>query len=381
MAMGKRKQRQESLFITADNLPRSDGHPFYQKLNALLAEAEFDRWIEARCRSFYEQEEKRGKPSIPPGVYFRMLLVGYFEGLDSQRGIAWRCADSLSLRTFLGVPLDEATPDHSTMSVTRRRLPAEVFDEMFQFVLAIAEKKRLLGGKTVGVDSTTLEANAAMKSIVRRDTGEDWRQYVTRLMHEDGTLEPDEEPSDDELRRYDKQRKKKVSNEDWVSQTDADARITKMKDGRTHLAYKAEHVVELTSEILLTAEILPADQADSHTLVDSVMAAQLSLAAAGSVLKIEEVAADKGYHAAATLELVADLDVRTYIPEPKQPNQRVWMNKPPEFRCPFRKPQSRRRRDSLGLRLGDRGIVRRRSSIARSVPSTSSLSTRATPKR
>ncbi len=236
--MGKRKQRQESLFITADNLPRSDGHPFYQQLNALLAEAEFDRWIEARCRSFYEQAEKRGKPSIPPGIYFRMLLVGYFEGLDSQRGIAWRCADSLSLRTFLGVPLDEATPDHSTMSVTRRRLPAEVFDEMFQFVLAIAEKKRLLGGKTVGIDSTTLEANAAMKSIVRRDTGEDWRQYVTRLMHEDGTLEPDTEPSDDELRRYDKQRKKKVSNEDWVSQTDADARITKMKDGRTHLPTK-----------------------------------------------------------------------------------------------------------------------------------------------
>ncbi len=246
------------------------------------------------------------------------------------------------------------------MSVTRRRLPAEVFDEMFQFVLAIAEKKRLLGGKTVGVDSTTLEANAAMKSIVRRDTGEDWRQYVTRLMHEDGTLKPDTEPRDDELRRYDKQRKKKVSNEDWVSQTDADARITKMKDGRTHLAYKAEHVVELTSEILLTAEVLPADQADSHTLVDSVVAAQFNLKAAGSDVQIEEAAADKGYHATAMLELAADLDVRTYIPEPKQPNQRVWTDKPLELQHAVYNNRRRMARPK-GKRLGRLRSERERS--------------------
>src|SRR5271154_2035327 len=170
MAMGKRRQRQEALFIMADCLPQSDGHPFYRKLNSLLAEAEFDHWIEQRCGRFYEQEETRGQPSIPPVVYFRMLLVGYFEDISSQRGIAWRCGDSLSLRSFLGVPLDKATPDHSTMSVTRTRLASEVFDEVFQFVLAIAERKQLLAGKTVGVDSTTLEANAAMKSIVRRDT-------------------------------------------------------------------------------------------------------------------------------------------------------------------------------------------------------------------
>jgi transposase len=331
MAMGKRKQRQESLFITADNLPRSDGHPFYQKLNALLAEAGFDRWIEARCRPFYEQNETRGKPSMPPGIYFRMLLVGYFEGIDSQRGIAWRCADSLSLRAFLGVPLNEATPDHSTMSVTRRRLGPEVFDEVFRFVLQIADEKRLLSGKAVGVDSTMLEANAAMKSIVRRDSGEDWRQYVTRLMREDGTIESDDEPSDDELRRYDKKRKKTVSNADWVSTTDPEARIAKMKDGRTHLAYKAEHVVDLESEILLAAEILPADHADPQTLVDSVLEAQINLQEAGSAAEITEVAADKGYHANATLELAADLGLRTYIPEPKQKNDRVWTDKPTEF--------------------------------------------------
>ena len=351
MAMGKRRQRQESLFITAEDLPRSDGHPFYGKLNGLLAEAGFDRWIERRCRRYYEQEEKRGKPSIPPGVYFRMLLIGYFEGIDSQRGIAWRCADSLSLRTFLGVPLGEVTPDHSTMSVTRKRLGAEVFDEVFRFVLRIADEKRLLSGKAVGVDSTTLEANAAMKSIVRRDTGEDWKQYVTRLMHEDGAIDADTEPSDEEIRRYDKKRKKTASNEDWVSKTDPDARITKLKDGRTHLAYKAEHVVDLESEILLAAEILPADHADQQTLVDSVIEARVNLEAAESEVAVQEVAADKGYHADATLELAADLDMRTYIPEPKRKDDRVWTDKPDEVR---RAVQNNRRRMSRakGKRLG-----------------------------
>src|SRR5258707_1650968 len=166
MAMGKRKQaRQESLFIAADQLPRSLGHPFYKQLTQLLGQAGFDVWLESRCQQYYDHEEKRGQPSIPPGVYFRMLLVGYFEGIGSQRGIAWRCADSLSLREFLGIPLDESTPEHATLSNTRRRLPPEVFTEVFQFVLQIAEQKQLLSGRTVGVDSTTLEANAAMKSI------------------------------------------------------------------------------------------------------------------------------------------------------------------------------------------------------------------------
>src|SRR5581483_616310 len=193
MAMGKRKPVQESLFLSYRDLPRSAGHPFYVKLNELLEEAEFDRWVEDLCARYYAQAEKRGQPSIPPGVYFRMLLVGYFEGIDSQRGIAWRCADSLSLRQFLGVPMGEQTPDHSTLTNTRKRLPQEVFTQVFQFVLNIAVVKDLVAGKTVGVDSTMLEANAAMKSIVRRDTGEDWKAYVTRLMREEGTIQPDQE--------------------------------------------------------------------------------------------------------------------------------------------------------------------------------------------
>jgi IS5 family transposase len=263
-----------------------------------------------------------------------MLLVGYFEGIDSQRGIAWRCADSLGLRRFLGLSLEEASPDHSTLTNTRKRLPAEVFEEVFRLVLAIAAVKGLLAGKTVGVDSTTLEANAAMKSIVRKDTGEDWRAYVVRLMREEGVVEADREPTDEEVRRYDKGRKgKRVSNDEWRSSTDPASRIAKMKDGRTHLAYKAEHVVDLENELVLAAEIYPANRGDTDTLIDSVMQAKLNVDAAHERAglgeeRIEEVAADKGYHAAATLELADTLHLRTYIPEPQRPHDSRWTDKP-----------------------------------------------------
>ena len=318
--------------MASTGLAKSPGHPFYRRLNELLAEAGFDRWIENRCRSYYATQEKRGQPSIPPGVYFRMLLVGYFEGIDSQRGIAWRCADSLSLRQFLGTPLEESTPDHSTLTNTRNRLPQEVFDEVFQFVLKMAVDNKLLSGKTVGVDSTTLEANAAMRSIVRRDTGEDWKEYVTRLMKEDGTIQADCEPTDEEVRRYDKRRKnKRVSNDEWMSPNDPESRITQMKDGRTHLAYKAEHVVDLNSDLVVAADIRPADHADTETIVDSVMLAQSNLRAVGSPHQIEEVAADKGYHAAHTLELAEALGLRTYIPEPHRNHHRRWTDKPAEY--------------------------------------------------
>jgi transposase len=332
MAMGRRKpERQEPLFVTGDNVPRSQGHPFYKALNRLLAEANFDHWIEDRCQPFYDQDESRGQRSIPPGVYFRMLLVGYFEGIDSQRGIAWRCADSLSLREFLGIPLDRSTPDHSTLSVTRRRLPPEIFDEVFQFVLQIAADRKLLSGKTMGVDSTTLEANAAMKSIVRRESGEDWKKYVTRLMHEEGVIADDDDPTDEDVRRFDKTRQnKKVSNDEWVSPSDPEAKIARMKDGTTHLAYKAEHVVDLDSDLIVAAEIRPATDGDAQTLADSLMQAQLNLTAIGHMQRIEEVVADKGYHSADALELCQHLDVRTYVPEPKRPGDWDWTERTEE---------------------------------------------------
>jgi transposase len=334
MAMGKREaEQQQDLFITHDKLPRSPGHVFFRKLNQLLAEGGFDRWIEALCEPHYCQGV--GRPSVPPGVYFRMLLVGYFEGINSQRGIAWRCSDSLSLREFLGIPLGEDSPDHSSLSYIRNRLPLEVHHEVFVWVLSLLQKKKLLKGKTVGVDSTTLEADAAMKSIVRRDTGEDWKEYLTRLMKEEGLVdEGDDPPSDEELRKFDKSRTdKKVSNEEWMSPTDPDARIAKMKDGTTHLAYKAEHVLDLETEAILTAEVYPADHADTQTLEDSLHHAQMNQAAAGSEAEIKDAVADKGYHSNATLANLHEYTpYRSYIPEPELKHARVWTDKPTEQR-------------------------------------------------
>lgn len=329
MALGKRAQEQQGFWVCTSELPASPGHPFYRKLNGVLAEAGFDPWIEERCRPYYA--EKLGRPSIPPGTYFRMILVGYFEGIASQRGIAWRCSDSRSLAEFLGIPADKTTPDHSTMSRVSQRLPLEIFEEMFVFVLKIAAEKKLIKGKTVGVDATTLEANAAMKSIERKDTGESWEGYLTRLAKDAGI----ENPTAEDLRRFDKNRvDKKVSNEDWQSTVDPDARIAKMKDGTTHMAYKAEHVVDLDSEFVLAAQITPANASDAETMVDSVVQAQLNLDDATSAVEdgpsrivIQEVAADKGYHKASTLELARDLDLRTYIPEPKRRYRYRWVDK------------------------------------------------------
>ena len=257
--------------------------------------------------------DELGRPSIPPGVYFRMLLVGYFEGIDSQRGIAWRCADSLSLRSFLGVPIGESTPDHSSLTRIRERLPLEIHEEVFVFVLKLAHERKLLRGKTVAIDSTTLEANAAMRNIVRKDTGEDYKTYLKRLLAEEGV----ENATDEEARRFDKTRKKKTSNEEWESQSDPESKIAKMKDGRTHLAYKAEHAVDLDSGLLLSVEVLPATASDPSTVVDRAMDAELKLKAAGSDQTVDEVVADKGYHKAETLSTFEDLDTRTYIPEPE----------------------------------------------------------------
>lgn len=329
MGMGRRKrQLQQDLWIATDSLPDVPQHVFYEKLNSLLAEAGFDDFVEKLCRPYYCENVGRG--SIPPGVYFRMLFVGYFEGIDSQRGIAWRCADSRSLARFLGFGPKEATPDHSSLTRIRNRLPLDVYNEVFCFMLQLADDRQLLKGKTVAIDATTLEANAAMKSIVRQETGEDWKAYVTRLMKEEGATDNDE-PTDEEIRRYDKARKnKKVSNEHWQSPSDPDSRIMKMKDGRTHLAYKAEHAIDLESDLLLAAEVYHANEADTATLLTTVNAAQQNLDGAETYRDVEEVVADKGYHSA---EVLADCyewsasGLRTYICEPKRKTRWNWQER------------------------------------------------------
>jgi transposase len=330
MAMGKRTDKQAELWVPTEAMPKSPGHPFYRKLNQLLAEAGFDTFVENLARPFYA--EVMGRPSIPPGVYFRMLFVGYLEGIDSQRGIAWRCSDSRSLQEFLGYLPTEETPDHSSLSRVRERLPQVVHEEVFAFILKLAADQGLIGGKTVAVDSTLLEANAAMKTISRRDTGDDYKEYLRKLAQEAGL----ENPSDEELRRFDKKRRgKKMPNKDWQSPTDPDSRIAKMKDGTTHLAYKAEHVVDLESNLVLSAEIYHADQADSATLEPSLATAQVNLLRAGSEQAIEEAAADKGYHKVETLADCEATGIRTYIPE-RASKRHVWTNKPPEQERAYR---------------------------------------------
>lgn len=339
MALGKRRSEQQEMWVATTDLPHSPGHVFYERLNAILAAAGFDRTVEEQCRTYYH--EQLGRPSIPPGVYFRMLLVGYFEGLGAQRAIAWRCSDSLSLRAFLGIPLTEATPDHSSLTRVRDRLPLEVHAAVFQWVLQLAAEKGLLRGKTVAVDATTLEANAAMKTIVRRDTGEDWNDYLRRLLKEQEGVE---NPTDEELRRFDQKRKdKRVPNAEWKSPSDKDSRIAKLKDGRTHLAYKAEHVIDLDTELVLAATIYHANVGDADTLVDSVMEAQVNLTEAGIATEIEEAVADKGYHATDTLELADALHLRTYIPERKLKGKRNWTEVSADAQRAFRNNRRRTR--------------------------------------
>jgi transposase len=328
MALGRRDGEREELWVATTDLPRSPGHPFYRALNGLLREIDFDRRVEALCESFYA---KTGRPSIPPGVYFRMLFVGYFEGIDSQRGIAWRCQDSLSLREFLGVAIAERTPDHSSLTVIRQRLPLSVYEEVFTLVLSAAREKGLLSGKLVGVDSTLIEANAAMKSIVRKDTGEDWKAYVAGLAQKEGVVIE----SDADLRRFDKNRKgKSTSNQDWKSPSDPDAKITKMKDGTTHLAYKVEHAVDLETELVLSATVHPGDTGDAQTLIDSTLLAQRNVLAAGGEAPIEAVVADKGYHKAQSLaEIEAlGLPVKTYVCDPTTSTRRRWSDKPSSWK-------------------------------------------------
>ncbi len=343
MALGRRKERQDELFIPTARLAQGPGHPFYTKLNEVLADAGFDEFVEKLCAPYYKEG---GRPGIPPGVYFRMLLIGYFEGLDSQRGIAWRCADSLALRAFLGIAITEDTPVHASMTIIRQRLPESVFDKVFVFVLSLLEDHGLLRGKAVAIDATTLEANAAMKSIVRKDSGEDWKEYLQGLAKAEGI----ENPTDEDLRRLDRGRKdKKVSNEQWESPTDPDSRIAKMKDGRTHLAYKAEHAVDLASEAIVAATVTFADKSDPQSAPVTLSLAEANLVLAGSETKIAEAVMDKGYHDNGLLAGLAERGVRTYIPERRQ-KSRCWTDKPVEYEQAFR-ANRRRVRGNKGRQL------------------------------
>jgi transposase len=273
MAMGKRKrQRQQSLWVETGRLAKGPSHPFYRRLNQILAERRFDDFVEATCQRFYSA--RVGRPSLPPAVYFRLLLIGYFEGIDSERGIAWRVADSIALRDFLGYSLTETTPDHSTISRNRRLIDLQAHQEVFTWVLQVLAKSGLLKGETLGIDATTLEANAALRSIVRRDTGESYREFLTRLAQASGI----EAPTREDLARLDRNRSGKGSNDDWQHPQDTDARITKMKNGQTHLAHKAEHAVVLETGAVVAVTVQPADRGGTTSVEGTLQEAMDVLA-------------------------------------------------------------------------------------------------------
>ena len=365
MAMGKRqhRERQEDLWVAHTELATAPGHPFYGRLNAVLEAEGFDSLVEGLCKKFYAA--RFGRPSLTPGIYFRSLLIGYFEGLGAERAIAWRLADSLALRRFVGIALDEYTPDHSTISRTRRLIDLDTHAAVFAWVLEVLARRGLIVGKRVAIDATTLEANAAMRSIVRRDTGESYNEFLTVLAQASGI----ETPTREDLARLDRKRKKRTSNQEWKSPIDEDARIAKMKDGRTHMAHKAEHAVDLDSGAVVAVTLQAADLGDTSTLdatlIEAGMAvAELAVQAAASrpadtkvsFNGIEELIADKGYMSGAVLKRVKSYQVRSYIPEKRQKGKRNWQGKMEEQQAVY--ANRRRVRGSYG-----KSLLRRRSEL------------------
>ena len=339
MAMGTRKkrERQDDLWVVSSEVVGTPAHAFYDRLNQILDQHHFDRNVEQLCRRYYKG--RMGRPSITPGVYFRALLLGYFEGVDSERGIAWRLADSLSMRKFIDYALTEETPDHSTFSRTRRLYSVETHKAVFRWVLKILAEEGLVEGKTVSIDATTLEANAALRSLVRRDNGQKYDDYLKDLAKAAGN----EDPTREQLARLDRKRKKKGSNKEWKNPSDPDARIAKMKDGSTHLAHKAEHAVDLSSGALLAVTVQGADQGDTTTIHQTLAEAGEAVAELieheaetapaekpkVNLRGVEEVVADKGYHSGAVVQDLHAVDCRSYIPEPGR-GRRNWEGKQDE---------------------------------------------------
>ena len=348
MAMGKRKKKQESLWVTASDLPRSPGHPFYSGLNRVLEAAGFDRFVEGRCRRYYAPQ--LGRPSLSPGRYFRLLLLGYFEGLDSERGMAWRAADSLAVRSFLRLGLDERAPDHSTISRTRRLIDVETHREVFTWIQERLAESGLLKGKTIAVDATTLEANAAMRNIVRRDTGETYQDFLVRLAKASGIRTPTRQA----LARLDRRRKKKGSNKEWQSPADPDASITKMKDGRTRLGHKAEQAVDMETGAIVSVTIHGGPRGDTKTVGETIEEATTQLERVQKKTQachaggLQEVVGDKGYHSTAILQELEAAGLRPYLSEPER-GRRRWRGDMEARRAVY--ANRRRNRGSRGERL------------------------------
>lgn len=350
MSLGRRSDRATTvdLFVSYSDLPDGPGHPFYTRLDKILRKHDFDPFCENLCASYYA--EVMGRPSIPPGVYFRMLMIGYFEGIKSERGIAWRVADSKCLQGFLGYKMTEGTPDHSSLSRIRHRLSLEAHKQVFARVLEILKREGLLKGKKIGMDASNIEANAAMRSIRRKIDGKRYEAYLKALAKQSGL----EEPTKEDLSRFDRERPgKSCSNKEWESPTDPEAKVTKMKDGRTHLAYKAEHSMDLETGAMVSAVIHPADRGDTETMWETLAETGENLSTVEEITEdgeniLEEYVADKGYHSAQVLVDLEEVGIRSYISEPDR-GRRQWKEKKKEQRAVYGNRNRMRRQKAKGL--------------------------------
>src|SRR6202161_1560715 len=337
MAMSKRRGggKQEDIWIAHTELAVAPGHPFYKRLNELLEGAGFDEMVEGLCARFYHA--RLGRPSLRPGIYFRALLIGYFEGIDSERGIAWRVADSLALRRFLGIGLDEQTPYHSTISRTRRLIDIDRHREVFSWVLGLLAERGLLKGQRMGIDAVTLEATAARRSIVRRDSGETYDEFLCGLAKASGI----DTPTREDLVRLDRKREKRTSNKEWKSPAGGDA-------------HKAEHAVDMDTGAIVAVTLQAADQGDTTTLDETLceageqVAEQIRREAESRpqdkpkvhLQGIEELVTDKGYHSSAVVQRMKSYQLRTYIPEKKPKGRRNWQGQRAEQQAVY---ENRRR--------------------------------------
>lgn len=324
--MFRRKDRepQSSFWIPTSDLPSTAANAFYRRLDRALSESGFGDAVRALCEPFYESDTSRGgRPGIDPEVYFKMQMVGFFENLPSERGIAARCADSLSIRDFLHYELHEATPDHSSFTVIRQRLSPEVYEQVFELVLKALKTHKLLKGRRLGIDASVIEANASLKSLEHRLTGEAYAEYVRKLAEAAGvdTSEPAA------VRRFDRKRPgRKSSNDEWQNPHDPDAKIGRTKRGSTRMIYKPEHVVDLETGAIVDADVRPGDEHDTDNLTERLLGAEArinrTLGEPNDTERVELVAADKGYFKLEEIWLLQGLNIQTGISDP-QGNRRL----------------------------------------------------------
>ena len=306
----KELEKQGEFWIETRRLPKLSAGGFYQRVNEILGAIGFAEEVHRLCRPAYSQRTD-GRPGIDPVVYFKMLMVGFFENLSSERAIASRCEDSLAVRAFLGYGLTEVTPEHSFFSVIRGRLCSEIYQAVFELILKALKECGLLKGRNVGIDSSVIEANASLKSLVLRNTEEAYWDYVKRLAEAEGI-----DPNDDKaVRQFDRKRPgKKLSNEQFKNRHDADAKISRQK-GKTDLIYKPEHSVDMDSGVIIQAQLVEADRADSVALPQRIESVQKCLERLELAQKIKAVVADSNYHSLPNVCELQEAGLKVVIPD------------------------------------------------------------------